>query len=421
MIRAIKFILPTFVICLLSLQSCKKKEEPPKQSPDVYNPTVFVNETGGPFYIGELIVFKDNPNTTVDYRIESPLVIMSNGFLIIEAGCVIEFATPESCISVEEFGGLSAVGTAEKPIIFKGRTPEKGSWKGIIFHTENENNRLEFCEIYHAGSMPAQSMDNNVCAVGISNFANRANRASFKDLKISESKGYGIYVNGANSYFTGFARNTFTLLEGPPMGIPFRQTAFIDKASRYNVDTLPNKDYYIYCTNIGYNQGSDFIWDGTIQNIGTAYRMQGNYGPTIITGNCNVEAGVTFEFDEGGGLVVKDGSLKCIGSFSNPVTFKGTPGGPGKWMGICFQTSSANNALSGCIIDGAGYTKAPWSDGRGNIVLGSFWDPGSASIQGCQITNGWAWGIARKQTSGLAAQNNFFDLMTFTPDIYVYE
>ena len=70
--------------------------------------------------------------------------------LTIEPGTVIELESSGGIEILETSSGLSAVGTAEKPIVFRG--VDGASWGGITFYASSwSNNALEYVHIENAG------------------------------------------------------------------------------------------------------------------------------------------------------------------------------------------------------------------------------------------------------------------------------
>lgn len=412
-------------VCVLSVSSCKKEDDNTPDTPSIIpesNATVIESPTGGGFYMPAGYTFTDNPYAETDYLINSPIYI-TGGLAVVEPGVKFKFATPECGIYVIEEGSMAVVGTAEKPVVFDGVYQFPGSWKGIFFGTDNPYNKLEHCVIKYAGSSVANFMDEKA-AVGITrqDEDQQNNCAWIKHTFIYGSGGFGIYVSSLKGRFLQFGANTVADCYQAPLGIPFRLAPMITADCQLNPDSAQNTWKYVFLYNDGFNQGVDLAEDATFINPGIPYRIRGTEGVTIIGSDLTVEAGTVFEFDFEGGFCMRGGSLRAVGTPTAPITFKGIQGGNGRWVGLSFHSNSPNNMLINCVITGGGSKKSPLSDGKANVVLGSYTgELGSVTVNNCQITHSGDWAIAKKQTSTLTQSGNQFTENVSQPDVYVYQ
>lgn len=412
-----------FLFLVMLSEACKKKE---KQE-DVLPPSPFEKttpdtiEAGSTFVVPAGYVFKNKPDYDIDYLVKGKIVIWE-GVATVEPGTRFVFCNEDAGIIVTETGGFHAVGTPEAPIIFESCNRHPGAWMGLIFGSDNDNNKLAHCIIKHAGSKPDPMMANVRAAVGISTHGepDRYNRLWMSYCQVDSNGGYGLYIASRKGYLTEFYANSFQANTWAPLGMPFNAAVFLKPDNILNNDSLPNYQPYIYLTTIGFNQGSDFSYPGTIPKMQLPYRVQGWKGPVIITSHCTVAPGVTFEMEDNSGIVVKSGYLKAQGKPGEYIVFKGAPGGQGIWNGIAFQSNALENSLHYCYVDGGGGAKLPWTDGQGNVVVGSWFQPGAVSLYSCRIQSSHAWGVARRQTSAFALQNCEFYFNAALPDVYIY-
>ncbi len=81
-----------------------------------------------------------------------------------------------------------------------------------------------------------------------------------------------------------------------------------------------------------------------------------------VTANLTIKPCVTIMFEEGAGMVVRNGgSLTAIGTEGNEVYFTSHSDKRGGWAGITFLNTNAHNVLDYCIIEqgGGDNTNAP--------------------------------------------------------------
>lgn len=419
--RVLLYLLP---IGLLAL-ACKKENENegPGTGPQYPNatPTVIQTSDGSPFTISADYTFTDNVYAETDYLITCPIYI-TEGRTTVEPGVNFKFSGAEAGIYVQNNGVFYAVGTPDKPIRFEGSDAHPGAWKGILFGTDSPDNALEYCLVKHAGSGKADFMDENT-AVGITREReeNRSNCARIVHTSVYGSGGYGIYVSSLKGRFLQFAQNTVGKSTQAPLGMPFKLAAQLDENSLLNPDTAQNTQPFVFLYNDGFNQNIDISEDAHFPNPKIPYRIRGTEGVTLIGADVTIAAGTIFEFDYEGGFCVRNGSLRAVGTPTAPITFKGIQGGTGHWVGLSFHSNSADNLLVNCIVTGGGSKKSPLSDGKANVVLGSYLgDAGSVTLSNCQISHSGGWGIAKKQSSTLAETGNQFIANVSQPDVYVY-
>ena len=409
------------------LFGCKKDDNAsnPNTQPTLptADPIVFQTPNGqGGIYLGENYTFSNNPYAETDYLITCPIYI-NGGVTLIEPGTKIKFQGQESGIYVIDGGGLTVYGQPGSPVLLEGAEHYPGSWKGIFFGTENPNNKLEHCIIKYAGSTKADYMDEKA-SVGITNQneANQSNCALITNTYVYGSGGYGIYVSSLKGKFLGFDHNRIANSAQAPLGMPFKLAPMITADCNLNPDTALNTLQYVFLYNDGFNQSIDISEDANFVNPGIPYRIRGTEGVTLIGAHVTIAPGTIFEFDNDGGFCVRQGSLKAVGTTSQPIIFKGIQGGNGRWVGLSYHSNSSENQLVNCIITGGGSKKSPVSDGIANVVLGSYLgDLGTVTVSNCEISHSGGWAIAKKQVSTLSQTGNTFIENVSSPDVYNYQ
>ncbi len=411
-------------LSLILWSGCRKETptNPPTGNIPTGNPIVIGSGPEDEFYISENFVFSNNVYNPLDYVINCPVYIMG-GNTVVEPGTRISFADEKAGIFVTDQGSFTANGTADRPIIFDGVNKYPGAWAGIFFGTANENNKLNHCIIRNAGGSKVLFMDEKA-SVGITREKEelRANCAWISNTMVYESGGFGVFVSSLKGNFMNFSANTIAKSAKAPLGLPFRLAAQLTDDCLLNPDTAQNTLPHILLYNDGFNQGNDLFQPAVFLNHGIPYRLRGTEGVTMVNAPLTLSPGTIIEFDFNGGLCIKaDGSLRAEGTAAEPITFKGIQGGNGKWVGIAIQSESSENILTNCIITGGGSKKAPWSDGKANLVLGSYTGSnGKASVTQCQITHSGGWAIAKKSSSDLTNLNNQFIDNQNQPDVFIY-
>lgn len=107
----------------------------------------------------------------------------------IEPGAVFESASDVKIRVWGTEGEIIAVGTAENPIVFTGKSKTKGAWGGLLVSTGSVENRMDHVEIsYGGGTTLATYMDAG--NLGVHN----ESRLILSNARITNSAGYGIIV-----------------------------------------------------------------------------------------------------------------------------------------------------------------------------------------------------------------------------------
>jgi len=114
----------------------------------------------------------------------------------IDAGANFISNYPNINLRVTSTGTLKAIGTATKPITFKGLENTKGYWEGILFYNTQNDNELAFVTIEDGGYGDAGAVAVN------------QSKANVHDCNIQNNGSYGIEVWPTNTTLTN-VNNTF--------------------------------------------------------------------------------------------------------------------------------------------------------------------------------------------------------------------
>ena len=234
-------------------------------------------------------------------------------------------------------GTLKAVGTASKPIIFKG-TGAKGSWQGVFIGSATANT-LDYVTLADGGGGRALG------ALAIGQYGT----ASIQHSTVKNSGDDGINVD-AEGVLTAFAANTLTGNTGYPIAAPASQLPKLDAATAYT------------------GNGTDAVhtWDTfdakcSVHDLGVPYHLEAGDN-LYVAAPVTIEPGVTFDMGPGTWIGVldafdsgaaTDGTLKAVGTPNKMITFHGD-GTPGYWYQLQFGSASPDNVLSYVKVVDAG-------------------------------------------------------------------
>jgi len=272
------------------------------------------------------------------FKVVGDINVNNDALLTIKEGSTLVFAKGTK-LTISETGGLKAIGTGDKPIIFTAEQKTAGYWKGINFYySNNVKNELAHIIIEYGG--------------GGSNWYGNLHLDSSNDspvrLKIRDS----IFRNGlkhgfyfkASSIISEFKNITSTKNKETAGAIPAHLLDIIDSDSKF---TGNNGDDYITVFGGG-------VYEDTTWNKLTV--------PVLVTRDIDINkfltinAGSKFIFKKGTKLTVKaEGALKAVGTAKKQILFTGIQKTAGYWKGINFYYSiDTRNKLDHITIEYAG-------------------------------------------------------------------
>jgi hypothetical protein len=269
----------------------------------------------------------------------------SDGTFIIDAGARFIMGPDVEL----EFGWNSSVatvqmnGTAEKPITFEGEVAEKGSWYGLIIgNNVATTSKLEHVVVRRGGGEDRYG-------------ALRVDAAlTLKDVKIEDSKGYGLDVDEAGVK-SGSANVSVSGTEGHPMRINSRALLTTPVGGMFEGNS---KNSILV-------DGNSAATKGTLPVPGIPYFFDSNMDLTDGA-DWTIPGGVTLQF--GGGRTFEAGwnsgdvRFKVEGTAAAPVVFEAA-NAASPWGGLIISRDvSSDSIISGATVRGGGEAGAPLLD-----------------------------------------------------------
>ena len=336
-------------------------------------------------YIGGVLPNSITSNTTYPDLFEeeaipdyyAPNTIQSTAGITLGAGVVIEFGADVFFWLNGNPSFLNAEGTAEKKIILRGMDKVKGSWRGISFTSNNVNNKLIHANILHAGS---SEIGGQKTAVRIQ--SNVSARAIIQNTSITQTAGYGIFIDGNTGYIPDFSSNTISNNDTAPIRLGAGGITSLDKNSTYaNNGTQAIEVAAAGNTNVRFENG------GTIPALTIPYHW---YSSAELRSNVTFEAGTTSLFNAGLRLWVTDeGALIADGTAANKITFSALTQSAGSWEGIEIASPSNLNKINQGVVSYGGNPS-----GRGaNIYMFGSGAGSQLTLTNSTISNSQTYGL----------------------------
>ena len=349
-------------------------------------------------------------NVGLPYVILNDVVVAAGASLTIEPGVQVRFA---QYVGLSVLGTLTAVGTAEKPILFTGTTPQKGWWENISIQgtnvAPNTGSVLDYVTIEYGGGYYA-NLYLSYATVSVSHSS------------ISESARDGLYTYGG-----GVMRLSHTTVANNGTAADHYAIRFHDASMNpllSNVTATGNVNNAIALG--GGTMAGDHLWE----NVGLPYIILND---VVVAAGASlaIEAGVEVRFMQSAGLRVQ-GRLTAIGREGARILFTGTTAQKGWWENINIQGSNAHlnqgSALDYVTIEYGGgvgayanlylsYATVTVSHSiiRNSALDGIRFDAGAGAsmIESSQIVDNQAYGVFNYlQNAPLLAANNWWGAAT---------
>lgn len=326
----LKHSLLLMAVATFLFTSCSKKETVSPNPIQDKEPIVLDCD-----YFHENRTLTKDPQRAVDYVITCVMKVYAD--IVIEPGVVIEFEQ-DAGIVTDDFNipkaSLSAVGTSDKPIVFRGVKKEKGYWRGFMFSSNNPDNKLIHTRVEDAGG---KAFNSNGDLGAVILYAD--SRLVMENTTISNSKSNGFNANYGQSAII-LNNNKFKNNDVPVLVSP----AYINAINNTNDYSGNTKDFVIV-----YNYTQSINTPSTWHKINVPYSVPSTQVKNIVVKNLlTIEPGVVIEFGAETALNIHEdgGGIKAIGTSDNPIIFTGISKVPKAWIGIYINSAHPENEIA---------------------------------------------------------------------------
>lgn len=291
----------------------------------------------------------------VDYIIDCSLELSKNT-VTIEPGTVIEFGEGGG-IQVEYDGILKAVGTSDKPIIFRKAANNSEGWRGISIRSSKGKNILEHVEIDHAGYGTAYNYYEKPAAVSIEG------RLVMKNVLISNTNGTGVVTEHAlyPALLERFENIDIQKSSKYPVDMSFE---LIRNTTLNSCSFTENEEDYIML------RGVYLKSDVVLEAFKTPYLLDGEL---VLYNGLTLKAGTELAMNPGStidiGISNDKAFFKAQGSASNRVTIRGKKSIAGYWKGINISSASSQNIIEHTDISDGGSEAIGYTYNKANITI----------------------------------------------------
>ena len=281
------------------------------------------------------------------------------GDLTIEAGAELSFTQDVSMI-VQSSGSLTAVGSADSPITFKGAVSTRGHWQGIELRSGGTGDpvtigaTLDHCVISDAGGRPFSGNSESQAAL----YLQDTSAAKITNTTFTNSERYGIWA-GNNARLPDFGDNTFSNNARAMILHPDRVGELAGSSS-----ISGNDEEGVY---VVFGNNDRVTVAATWKNLNVPYVIRDRF---FVDAALTIAAGTTVHFPQEQGMIVRDdGSLTTEGTATEPVVFRGqNEVSAGYWQGLRIQSNDAANKLTHTSLLHAGAKR--WTgDGESDAAI----------------------------------------------------
>ncbi|MDQ3190735.1 MAG: hypothetical protein M3Q58_04000 [Bacteroidota bacterium] len=343
-------------------------------------------DDGSCVYDPNKIFFEINENITTPTTIDKAVRICGNisvsAALTILPGVKVIMCAGSS-LNIVETGSLSAIGTAAEPIIFKGAVATPGSWDYIKFESNNSLNQLKYVTIQDGGG-------NSSWNAAVYCYLN--GRLKMSNTTISNSQRYGMLIYSETCTLDEFSNININNCSIGALNITAKQM----NAMEGN------------CTFTGNGKNHIEVNGGTIEQSQNWKMTQPSYyisNSVYIKSSVTVEPGAKILMGPGKSIHVESsGSLKAIGTSTDPIVFTGEQNTKGYWGYILYNGSNNNNNEFQHVTTSYGGGDSSWNASI-YLYLGARFKMGNSTV-----SNSQRWAIVNydNQSTFIDDGNNSF-------------
>ena len=275
----------------------------------------------------------------IDYYINGTLHIEEDACLTIEPGVTIAFTDESGAIIVNESAAMKAIGTQEKPIIFRGTANNNnaGSWNYILYNSQRNDNQMEYVTLLNGGS--TNSNDWGLLRV--------YGKMSMKNCTIDGGLQDGVQLS-SGGYFTAFEGNTIKNMAKYPIWTS--DVVSIKNFGANNTYTLNAKNFILV------EGWSYLIEDYTLVKQSIPYYFSDGLSfRSDISVKATIQPGTQMLFGAGTNfLIANPVQIVAEGTVDEPIVIKGFENEIGFWNGVMMESERQGNIFNFCQMSGGG-------------------------------------------------------------------
>lgn len=305
---------------------------------------------------------------------------LHNSDLIVAAGLTVEpgatFVAPaDAGVRVEAGGSFSAVGTAAQPISFRGVEAGRGIWNGFHVESSSPNNRFEHCVIANTGAEPTACCGNLAAAIYL-----ESGSASIENTTLTAGAGRGVVAED-DAELRSFRNNVVSDHAEAPLLLSADNVRALDGRG----SALSGNDDDV----VQVFSNTDLTEAATWTALGVPYQL---FDRLDVSAAWQIAPGARLKMSADGGFAVRTGgSMRAVGTPSEPIEIYGAEASRGYWLGVHVESNSPNNAFDYVNLSHAGIEATVccgnpragiWVEsGRATVTNSSF-----ELIQGCALS-----------------------------------
>ena len=320
----------------------------------------------------ETLVLENHNEGGVDYIVNCELIIKGN--LSIQPGTTIQFGD-EGGIAVVDNGVISAVGTAENPVILQGNSNTQANWKFLGIFSFGDN-RLSNVQIRGGGRAALSYYFCDYGALTING------RAAVNNCLIDRSGSNGIYFGNCTvtgeAQLTSFSHNTIS----NSRAFPIRSLDKHLKQFSYTGCNFLNNAFEAVAF-VANNSNRSIEGIHTWKNPGIPYESIDGFYIDGSTSRLTIEAGTQILMaNETACGASNAATLRLEGTAQSPIFIRGLNETAGSWRGIMISSESPDNLLRHVNVadGGGGDSPAYYGNVKANIYVG-VWFPGKLALE----------------------------------------
>ena len=337
--------------------------------------------------------------TVAPYQVMSEFNVSAAATLTIAPGVTVEFGEDGSLVigAEDEHGSLSAVGTADEPILFtsSAAVPAAGDWKAIVIHSGANSATIEHAIIEYGGA--SFNVPDYGCCTEAALLVNNS-AVTLRNTIFADNVSGVLFKNGGSA--VAFSDNSFSGHSEWPVQIEASQIGTLTGPNTFDSDDVVAVAGGIVSSDATWSAlGAPYRLDGRVQ-------VKGSAAPTLT-----IAAGVTLKMGEDTALEIgaeEQGALIADGSVA-PITFTSSRESPaaGDWEAVGIYGATTEATFRSVIFEygGASYNAPTWGCCAESLL---FARSAAVTVEDSVFRNSAGHGIELGETASLTQSGNSF-------------